>query len=123
MPYKDKELKKRYQQRIATPYMREWREKNREHLRKYSREWMKKRRQSVVKKEKDKQAPGAKMQAEMSKAKWRGRVAGLDDKYIIGLLIRRGNMTKEAITPEIIKLHRRQLIIKRKLRQYDNISN
>lgn len=123
MPYKDTELKKEYQKRTATPYMKEWREKNREKHREYMRQWIKKRRLDVEKKNRDKQAPGTIVQRELNVAKWRGRVVSLDDIYIVGLLTRKNSIPKDAITPEIIRIHKRQLLTKRKLKQYDNNGN
>lgn len=123
MPYKDKILAKEYRKRTQVPYMRKWRDKNRERLRKYMREWAKKRRADKNKRQKDKESPGFKMQQQLNIAKWRGRVISLDNIYIKGLLIRRNSISKEAITPEIILIHKKQLLIKRKIKQNDNISN
>ena len=46
MPFIDKDKKAAYQKRTATPYMKEWREKNREKHREYMREWARKRRKN-----------------------------------------------------------------------------
>lgn len=126
MPYVDKELKKEYQKRTATPYMKEWREKNREKHREYIREWAKKRRMDAAKVkadyEKSKAAP-----CHFKNAILRQRISieTLDDIYIIGLLTRRPPLTREAVrlNPEIIDLHRTYIITNRKLKNNDYNSN
>lgn len=126
MPYRNKELKKEYQQRTATPYMSNWREENREHHRNYMREWARKRRADVKKKandaEKAKTSTAFEANRVMNREKWRGAVIGMTDQYIIGLLTRKGSIEKDAITPELIKYHRKQLLTKRLLKN-DNLSN
>ena len=126
MPYKDKELKKAYQQSTATPYMQQWREDNREHHRKYMREWARKRRADKKKREQDlekaKSSVAYAANSIMNREKWRGAVVAMSDQYIIGLLIRRSAIPKELITPEIIRHHRKQLLTKRLLKN-DNLSN
>lgn len=117
MPYKDKQKKAEYQKRKATPYMKEWREKNREKHRAYMREWQAKRRKDAAKKEQDKQAPGSIIQKELNVARWKGFVVSLDNTYIKGLLTRRNPLLKDMITPEMILIHKKQLLTKRKLKQ------
>lgn len=126
MPYRDKNLKKEYQKRTATPYMAQWREDNREHHRAYMREWQRKRRTDPKKKaaddEKEKTSLAFEANRIMNREKWRGAVIGMSDQYIIGLLIRRKTVPKEAITPELILHHKKQLLTKRLLKN-DNQRN
>jgi len=100
----------------ANQYMKEWREKNREKQRAYMREWQANRRKDAAKKEQDKKAPGAIFQQQLNVARWKGYVVSLDNTYIKGLLTRRNPLIKNLITPEMIFIHKKQLLTKRKLK-------
>lgn len=128
MPYKNQQLKEEYKKRrkeTATPYMKEWRDKNREHHREYMRQWAAKRRADAKKKSKDKekavQSGSAERFAKYNRQRQRKWVDELSDIYIIGLLSRKGSLTRELAkqTPEIIEFHRQILITKRKLHDYN----
>lgn len=129
MPYANKELKSEYQKRTATPYMKEWREKNREYHRKYMREWAAKRRADEKKKKQDKEkaiSSGAHERfRKYNIERQRNWVDNLSDIYIISLLSRKGSLTRELArqNPEIIELHKKILLTKRKLNNYDHNGN
>lgn len=129
MPYANKELKSEYQKRTATPYMKKWRERNREHHRKYIREWKRKRYAIPEKKEMDlskyKKSECYKRALKNAVINWRIKVKKLHDLYIVGLLVRRGKLTREAVyaNPEIINITRDFIIIHRKLKENDNNNN
>lgn len=123
MPYADKKLKAEYQKRTATPYMKKWREQNREKHREYMRQHSAKRRADAKKKARDKAAAiksgvYEKWQ-QYTKQRQRIWVDNLSDIYIVGLLARKGSLTRELAMDnyEIIDLHRTLLITKRKLAQ------
>lgn len=132
MPYKNQQLKEAYKKRrkdTATPYMKEWREKNREYHREYMRKWAAKRRADAKKKKQDKersvQSGSAQRFAQYNIERQRKWVDELSDVYIVGLLSRRGDLTRELAkqTPQIIELHRQILKTKRKLKEHDYNSN
>lgn len=123
MPYVNKELKAEFQKRTATPYVKEWREKNREKHREYMREWAKKRRANPEKKAQDKEKAilsGANQrQKEYLKKRQEVWVENLSDIYIVGLLSRKGSLTRELAkeNTQIIDLHKQILLTKRQLKK------
>ena len=121
MPYTDKELKAEYQKRTATPYMKEWREKNREKHREYMREWARKRRQDKAKVkadyEKSKTSTSFEANRVATNEYLRGQAASMSEDYITYCMTKRGVITKDLVNKELISIHRKFLIIKRKLKQ------
>ena len=123
MPYVNKELKKKKKKRTATPYVKEWKVKNQEKHREYMREWAKKRRANPEKKAQDKEkaiSSGANQrQKEYLKKRQSVWVENLSDIYIIGLLSRKGSLTRELAkeNTQIIDLHKQILLTKRQLKK------
>lgn len=118
MPYVDKILKAAYQKRTATPRMREWREKNRQHHRKYMREWARKRRADKSKREKDLEKARQSESYKYGKGRQKVYSESLHDVYVIGLATRRSGLSRDLVkqNPELIELHRLQTITRRKLK-------
>jgi hypothetical protein len=128
MPYKDKELAKAYRKRTQVPYMRKWREDNREHHRKYMRNWAAKRRQNKELAKHDyevsKLLDSTKRNCRISRCKFKLQVAGLGDTYIVSLLAKHSPLDAATIRlyPGIIQIHKKIVLTKRLLKN-DNTSN
>lgn len=128
MPYKDKILAAAYQKRTQTPYMRAWREKNRERHRAYMREWARKRRANKEKREMDlakiKESDSYKRNLKISTHKSKLLADGLADCYVVRCLVKHGNLTTEVVrkNPEIIQIHKKIILTKRLLKN-DNYNN
>jgi len=127
MPYVNKEKKSEYQKRTATPYMKKWREKNRDKLRSYMREWSKKRRLNKEVSKKDYEKRKTSTSFEVSRVRTneylRGEIISMSDNYITYCMTKRGVISKDIVNKELINIHRKFLIIKRQLKKYDNRSN
>lgn len=132
MPYVDKILAKEYRTRTQVPYMKKWREENREHHRKYMREYNRKRRADKKKRESDnkkkKQCQSYKAALASKRTTYLSReaVASLADRYVVSTLTKHtdGMLTAKDVRlyPEIIQIQK-QIIITKRLLKNDNTSN
>ncbi|MES2285933.1 MAG: hypothetical protein V4547_09620 [Bacteroidota bacterium] len=129
MPYKDKELAKAYRKRTQGPYMKKYRAANKEKFTNYYREQSRKRRANKETAKHDyqvaKKRESYKIGAAITNEKAKLKHAAMTDDYIIYSMTKRGTIAKEIVNKELIEIHRRMLMIKRKLKSIknDNISN